>query len=250
MSENANSAESPTASPFEASRADLLDRLLDRLEHIDRVASRLERLADEAPPLMATAVDALDDSCRRLAESTGAGADERLGRVLRLLERLTDNDTSRALDALLDRIDRIEPLLERLDQLPGLLAVLVDALDESAGRLARQGIDVEVSLRQGVHALLWLGQRIREPELERLGILLRSDVLEPHALAVVGKTGRALAACHEGACDGATLEQVGPIGLLRALGDPDVRRSLAFAVQVGKRFGQSLSAPDAPGDGR
>ncbi|WP_161602119.1 DUF1641 domain-containing protein [Tautonia marina] len=217
-------------------------RLLERVEHIDRVVSRLERLADEAPPLMATAVDALDESCRKLT-ATGTGPDERLGHLLRLAERLTDHETSRALERLLDRAGQLEQTLATLDQLPGLLAVVVDTLDEYAATLVTQGIDVETSLRQGIHALLWLGQRVSEAELERLGILLRSDVLEPHALAVVGKTGRALATCHENTCSTKTPEQIGPVGLIRALGDPNVRRSLSFLVQVGRCFGQNLATP-------
>lgn len=245
MTENGNPAAPPMDAPTGPAPDDALARLMDRVEHIDRVVSRLERLADQAPSMVATAVDALDDSCRRMAEG-GAGPDERLSRLLRLAERLTDDDTSHALDLLLDRLGAVEGMLSTIDQLPGLVAVLVDAIDEHASRLAGQGIDVEVSLRQGLHALLWLGHRIREPELERLGILLRSDVLEPHALAVVGKTGRALATSHEDACEADRPDQVGLLGLLRALRDPDVRRSLAFAIRVGKCFGRNLPGPDGP----
>ncbi|MEW4569255.1 DUF1641 domain-containing protein [Tautonia sp. JC769] len=221
---------------------DVLARLLERVEHIDRVVSRLERLADEAPPLVATAVDALDESCRTLA-ATGAGPDERLGRLLRFAGRLTDDDTFRAIDRLLDRAGQLDGVMSTVDRFPGLLAVVVDTLDEYAATLAKQGIDVETSLRQGLHALLWLGNRVSEAELERLGILLRSDVLEPHALAVVGKTGRALATCHENTCSTRTPDQIGPVGLIRALGDPDVRRSLSFLVQVARCFGQNLATP-------
>ncbi|WP_169977393.1 DUF1641 domain-containing protein [Tautonia rosea] len=221
---------------------DVMTRLLERVEHIDRVVSRLERLADEAPPLVATAVDAFDESCRTLI-ATGAGPDERLARLLQMAKRLTDDDTSQALDRLLDRASQLEGAMAALDKLPGLLAVVVDTFDEYAAMLAAQGIDVEKSVRQGIHALLWLGQRVSEAELERLGILLRSDVLEPHALAVVGKTGRALATCHEYTCSTETPDQIGPIGLLRTLSDPDVRRSMGFLVKVARCFGQNVATP-------
>jgi hypothetical protein len=148
--------------------------------------------------------------------------------------------TQVSVDRLNERLDRVEALLARLEGAPGMVAMFVDILDEWARDVTAQGIEIDRSLAQGLHAALWLGQRVSETELERLGILLRSDVLEPHALAVVGKTGKALAECHETACGRGEPELLGPLGLLKALRDPDVQRSLGFLVNVARRFGKQL----------
>lgn len=224
--------------------AESMGSLLEKVDRIDRVVSRLDRMTREIPPLVATAVDAVDERCRRLDDS-GIHLDERIARVTRLLDRLTDDSTYRLIEMLLDRGDRLASVLKVLDDAPGLVAMFVDMVDEYAAKLVSQGIDVEKSLRQGLHAAIWLGSRVSETELERLGIFLRSDVLEPHALAVVGKSGKALAVCHEGACQSETPERLGPIGLLKSLNDPDVQRSLAFLIQVARCFGRSVNEPVA-----
>jgi len=221
---------------------DRLGRLLEKVERIERAIDRLDRASAAVPSMAATAVDAFDDSCARLAAS-GVALDQRLDRAARLLERLTDEPTARALEALLDRADRVEGLLQAVDELPGRVAMIVDVLDEVAARLAAEGIDLDTSLRQGLEAALWLGERISERELERFGIFLRSDVLEPHALTVIGKLGGALATCHSQACEAQTPERLGALGLLKALNDPEVQRAAAFAIQVARCLGGSLAEP-------
>jgi uncharacterized protein YjgD (DUF1641 family) len=166
-----------------------------------------------------------------------AEASDRVERLNRLADRLTEAGTFEALERLLDRLAGAESALGKLR---GMLAMLGDIADEWAADVVSQGIEIDTSVKQGVHAALWLGQRVSETELERLGILLRSDVLDPHALAAVGKAGRALAACHEAACSCEVPERLGPMGLMKALGDPDVQRALAFAVRVAKEFGRQL----------
>lgn len=222
---------------------DTLQRLLQRLEHVEAVATRLERLADQVPGLAATAADVFDESARNAA-ARGIDFEERLARLTQLLERLTADDTFPALLTLVDRVDRLEALTVRLDEVPGLIAIVTDVADEWARKLVAEGVDLDRAAAQGLRAALWLGERITEHELNRLGILLRSDVLEPHALAAVGKMGRALASCHEQQdADQGIPEQVGPVGLLRALNDPDIQRGLGFALRVAQAFGRSLPHP-------
>lgn len=154
-------------------------------------------------------------------------------------------DPSALLNRLLERVEQVAAAVGRLEktaaEVPNLAGIAADTFDDWAAGMVGQGIDLEKAARQGLHAALWLGQRVSEPELERLGILLRSDVLDPHALATIGKLGRAMATCHEGACDVPSPGRLGPVGLLRALSDPDVQRALAFVVQVARCFGSQLA---------
>jgi hypothetical protein len=222
---------------------DALRRIEQRIDHLDRVAARLEELTNQVPPMIAVATDWFDEVSRRAANQ-GIDLEQRGERLAELLERLTASDTFPALRKLLERVDQLDALLTKLDEAPALLATVADIADEWADRLHAEGFDMERSVEQGLRAALWLGERISENELNRLGILLRSDVLEPHALAVVGKTGRALATCHEEhACDAKVPDQIGLVGLLRAFNDPDIRRALGFLVRVGKCFGHSLPHP-------
>lgn len=220
----------------------LLERILERLERIEARLERIEQVGAQAPALAAIATDVFDEGCRRAGER-GIDMDARLGRVLHLTEQLTEPGTLDALETLLARLPQLTALAGQLDAMPGLLAVVGDVFDEWAAHLSRQGIDLEHAVQQGLQAALWLGQRVSATELERLGFLLQSDVLDPHVLAVVAKSGRALATCHEGACATQAPERIGPLGLLRSLTDPNVQRSLAFLVQVARCFGGHLPEP-------
>jgi uncharacterized protein YjgD (DUF1641 family) len=73
-----------------------------------------------------------------------------------------------------------------------------------------------------------------------LDALLRSGVLAPATLRVVGELGRALTAAAA-----APPPPLGVVGLLKALGHPDVQRALGFLVAVARQFGSRLPAPAA-----
>jgi hypothetical protein len=166
------------------------------------------------------------------------------GALARLLEKIEHIDrVVTRLERLADRADDLEKLARLLDQAPGAVALLADVFDEWSAGVAAQGIDPEAGVKQGLYAALWLGQQISVRELERFGLFLRSEVLEPNVLAVIAKTGRALAASHAEGCPDAAPERLGPVGLLRALSDPDVQRCLGFAVRVAKCFGSRLDEP-------
>jgi uncharacterized protein YjgD (DUF1641 family) len=68
-----------------------------------------------------------------------------------------------------------------------------------------------------------------------LDALLNSGVLAPGTLRVVGELGRALTETAD-----APPTTAGPIGLLRAIGQPDVQRALGFLVTFAERFGRRL----------
>jgi hypothetical protein len=217
-----------------------LGRILERVESIGRSVERLERLADRAPALAGVAIDAFDEACRG-----GPDVDGRLGRLIRLAGRVSDAGTLDALERLVDHAPR---LAEALDRAPGVFGMLLDLFDEWAGGLRERGIDPATAVRRGLHAALWLGQRVEEADLRRLDALLGSDLLDPRALAALDKAGRALASGHGAALGLEGGRPPGALGLLGALRDPDVRRSLAFAADVARRLGRLLPESDDPPD--
>jgi hypothetical protein len=135
---------------------------------------------------------------------------------------------------------KLEEAIRLIDDLPNLLAMAMDVFDEWAAKLKDEGIDIESSVRQGLRAALWLGSQIQQDELERLGYLLRSDVLNPHSVEAVGMAGTALASCQQGVCEHPVPKRVGMFGMLSALRDPNTQRAVAFGIQFAKCFGNVL----------
>jgi hypothetical protein len=229
----------------EPETAAALNRLLDRAGDLEKWLRLLADFESSAPNLIAVATDSIDDACHR-ANEQGIQIDQRLQGLTRLLVRLTEPETLSAAEGLLGRLVTLHQAGDWIDELPNLIAIAVDVLDEWTASLKQEGIDLEASLRQGLRAALWLGSQIRQEELERLGYLLRSDVLHPHSVEAVGMAGTALASCHQGACEHPAPKRVGMWGLLTALRDPNTQRAVAFGLQFAKCFGNALDQRRAP----
>ena len=157
-----------------------------------------------------------------------------------IAERLQQPETQAMLHRLLDHAEQLDKVMQLTAELPNLLAIATDVLDEWATKLKADGIDLEQSLRNGLHAALYLGAQVRQEEIDRLGYLLRSDVLSEHTVETVGMAGAALSSCRRGVCDQPVPERIGLFGLMSALRDPSTQRALSFAVQFGKCFGRVL----------
>ena len=217
--------------------ANALNRLIDRAGQLDRMADQLGQVTENAPNLLATLVD-LADSVSRSASQQGIDLEERGKGLLQLLVQFTNPATLEAANRL---VAELPVLAKAAQEAPNLLAIVMDVLDEFTQKLKTEDIDVEKSLRQGLHAALWLGERISETELDRLGTLLRSDVLDENAVETVAMAGTALAKCQDGSCDLDAPQRVGVFGLLAALRDPNVQRFAGFALRFSKCFGNSLN---------
>ena len=108
------------------------------------------------------------------------------------MEQITSEEVLASLSAIVSRIEQLEPMTTVAAAGPNAAATFVDILDEEVARASAQGVEIDTALRNGVTAMLYLGQRISTQELESLGALLRSDVLHPRAVEAVGRMGRAL----------------------------------------------------------
>ena len=131
--------------------------------------------------------------------------------------------------------DRLRPLIALAEQAPAFVAVLMDSFDEAVRTASDNGIDVERGLLNGAEAALRFGATMDADKVRELDALLKSGVLAPSTLRIIGELGRALT--ETAAAPPAT---AGVLGLLRALGQPDVQRALGFLVTFAERFGRRL----------
>ena len=217
-----------------------LHRLLDRAESLDQIL----QVAGELPNLIAIATDFFDAISRKASED-GIDLEQRATQVASLLIRITEPTNMQAIERLVSRLPKLEEGSAFLDDLPNLLATAMDVFDEWARNLKAEGIDLEQSVRQGLHAALYLGGQIREDELDRIGFLVKSNVLDEHSVATVALAGSALSSCRRGTCEHPVPKRVGLFGLLNAIRDPNTQRALSFGLQFAKCFGGELDTTHA-----
>jgi hypothetical protein len=131
--------------------------------------------------------------------------------------------------------EELRPLIAFAQQAPAFVAVLMDSFDEAMRTASDEGIDIERGLLNGAGAALRFGATMDAEKVRELDALLKSGVLAPGTLRIVGELGHALT-------ETAAAPPVAPgvLGLLRALGQPDVRRALGFLVTFAERFGRRL----------
>jgi uncharacterized protein YjgD (DUF1641 family) len=189
----------------------VLERLTERLDRLERA---LTPVLGEAPQLLATATDTFDEAVQN-ARLRGIDLEERSANLLQLAERLTHPQTVGAISTLLERAAELEALLTLAADAPNLVATLVDTVDGYMERARDEGIDIEQVL--GTLALL----------------------------------GGGLSRATEAALTEGRAAQGAPsvLGLGRLLGDPDVRRSLGFFLNLAKHFGRTLNASQGGQDG-
>jgi hypothetical protein len=131
--------------------------------------------------------------------------------------------------------DKLRPLIGLAQQAPALVAVLMDSFDEAMRTASDKGIDVERGVMNGAEAALRFGATMDAEKVRELDALLRSGVLAPGTLRIIGELGHALT--ETAAAPQATS---GLFGLLKALGQPDVQRALGFLVTFAALFGRRL----------
>ena len=132
-------------------------------------------------------------------------------------------------------VESLRPLMALAQQAPAFVAVLMDSFDEAMRAANDNGIDVARGLLNGAEAALRFGATMDAEKVRELDALLKSGVLAPGTLRIIGELGRALT---ETAA--APPSTAGALGLLKALGQPDVQRALGFLVTFAERFGRRL----------
>jgi hypothetical protein len=164
-----------------------------------------------------------------------------MGKLLNERGAVSEANTDR-LESLLGRLERLEerlsPLLDQLEQAPGMLAMLGDMFDEYARRAAKEGISLEESGINLVQLSLKLGQELGPQQAANLIQLLRVAAGNPQLVQVLSKLGEAAAPTAAGAPASSTPSpaKLGVFGLLRAIKEPSVQQSLQWGLDVARRF--------------
>lgn len=225
--------------------AESIGVLLARIDQrLARLEQKVEAAASAAPAAVAMAVDTADDIARR-AQDRGIDIDASLTGALRVLERLADPRTERALERMLGAAPLLERALDLAESAPALVATVADTADSLAERAGSMGIDLDERLR----VLARVVERLTAPEalaavetllsrVDSLKAVLASGVLDPQALATVATAGDALAKAANG--------PAAPMGLwsaFRAASDPEVQTALGFFVRFAHAFGADLKEP-------
>lgn len=189
-------------------------------ETVEKVNALLA-LADQAPVMISMAADAMDEEIQH-ACARGVNIDKRLGTALRLTERITDPKME----------ERLNTLFDISDQMPGMVAMTVDILDEGYRKAVAQGLDLETLAAQGTFALKQMVELLTSEEFRAL---MSSGVLSPQTLNVLSQAGDALNESQQ-----QEHKKVGLFGTLRALSDSDRKRALGFVMTFMKNFGKKL----------
>lgn len=165
----------------------------DRLERIERSLATLSEGMQRLPPLISIAADSADDYYAHKKEQGIDLEDHFLG-SLQLLERISKPE----------QITKLNTLLDLSDQLPGLISVVVDSLDDLA---QQHGSELNDSLS-----------------------FLRKD-----NLLFLKQAGDAINQAQQ-----QPSKKLGLFGLLGAINDPDRQKALGFLMNVLKGLGQRI----------
>ncbi|MCI5083399.1 MAG: DUF1641 domain-containing protein [Saprospiraceae bacterium] len=188
------------------------------------MVEKLEQVFDfvhQAPGLVSMTMDMADETYKRAADN-GVVVEERLAAALQIAEKLTQPQMVAQLNGLMDTAN----------QLPGLIAMFVDMLDEGYQRAADNGVDLGALSQQGVAAMQQASEIMNSEEFKALQ---NSGVLSPATLGVIAKTGEALVESQQ-----QPVKKMGLFGLMGALNDKDRQKALGFLMNFTKSFGQKL----------
>lgn len=149
----------------------------------------LIKMTDQLPGMLAMVGDMADETYRQ-ADSRGVSIDQRLGVALKMAEQLTAPEMA----------EKLDNALQLANQMPGMVAMMVDMVDEGVKNALDNGFNPQTLSRVAGTANTALTKAYAEPPAKVGGIF----------------------------------------GLLRAIKDPDRQKGLGFLLNFLKHFGQNL----------
>ncbi len=224
-----------------------IDRLLDRIESLEKAVANLTTMMEQAPGLLAMTTDAADEAYQKAA-ARGVNIEKRLSVALQMAEKLTA-------PAMVEKLDSLLGLAE---QAPGLLAMTMDAADEAYRKAAARGVNIENRLGFA----LQMAEKLTAPAMvEKLDNLLELTEQAPGLLAMMMDIfdEEARKACAKGLDINAIPEVTNQIltavtkakqmpeakvggffSMMRTMRDPDRQVAIGYLMNIAKALGQEL----------
>lgn len=224
-----------------------IDRLLDRIDTLEKAVDNLTTMMHQGPGLVAMTMDMADEGYRQ-ANSNGVSIENRLGAALQIAEKLTAPSM----------VEKLDSFLSFADQAPGLVAMTMDMVDDGYRQANSNGVSIENRLG----AALQIAEKLTAPAMvEKLdGLLVLSDQapglismamdvfdeemrnLSANNIDVKALTGLAqnMSAAVGEANKMPDTKVSGIFSMLRTMKDPDRQKAIGFFMNVAKAFGQKM----------
>ncbi len=202
--------------------ANALIRLLDRADELEQAAQQVSEASQTLPGMVAAGADVVDELCRKAGQS-GVDVEARFQSLMDLFLRVTEPKNMMALENLVARLPQLEEASRLIDEVPNLVATMGDVFEDYARQAQEQGIDIEKSASQSLRAVLLLGSRI-----------------DDQTLATLSNAAKSLTVAQSESCKSEGPARVGAFGVMQAMSNPDVQKSLGFAMRFAKCFGSTL----------
>lgn len=220
--------------PSERVDGDLGARLTaieDRLDAIQSMLDAAARKAEVVESTFSTTVNVVDATAQRL-QAKGVNLDERVARLIDMSLQLTTPENMQMFEAVLSRRQEFIQLMAVADQMPGLVATLVNSVDMMMARLMARGVQpvaLERNVSDSIERLLVLLQS------HEFKALVSSGALDPTAFMMAAEAAQAFREAAE-----SPAKPMGVFGAMRAASDDDVKRLIGFSLQVAKNLGRLL----------
>lgn len=224
-----------------------IDKLLDRIDTLENAVANLSTIMDQGPGMLAMATDIADETYRK-ANSSGISLENRFNNALHIAEKLTA-------PAMVEKLDH---LLQLVDQAPGLIAMTTDVVDDTYRRMSAQGINIENRLAVALN----IAEKLTTPAMvEKLDNLLQLADQAPGLIAMtvdmvdeeMGKVnnsridipallevGKQLSSAVTKSRTMADAKVGGIFSMLKTMRDPDRQRAIGYLMNIAKAFGQEL----------
>lgn len=207
---------SPINAPESAQESQILQRLLEKVESIEKKLEKVTPLIEKGETMTAIFTDSLDEGIRNSVPNM----EERLSAVFSLVNKLSDPAM----------IEKLNQLIELSDRLPGLISMVTDSVDESIMNATKNGLRPDAIFSTLADFTAQLSKLTQSGQLKDL---INSGIFDAGTLQVVAKAGKAMTSAQKG-----PVENLGLFGMMRALRDPDVQHAAGFLVAFGKQFGK------------